>query len=132
MARPRSSWLRGVLAGPLRPAGEVGAAAAGGAAPKGLLNFLSAAQRPYTRRVRLSCGHGTDDVDDAGRTSRCTATSRGTARQGGTPAPGRTFQQHEALPCAHVIPSPEGPLYVKKEQQGAYDGTQHRTHNTAG
>ena len=42
MARPRSAWLRGALAGPLRPAGEVGAAAAGGAAPKGLLNFLSA------------------------------------------------------------------------------------------
>ena len=42
MARPRSAWLRGALAGPLRPVGEVGAAAAGGAAPKGLLNFLSA------------------------------------------------------------------------------------------
>jgi len=42
MARPRSAWLQGALAGPLRPAGEVGAAAAGGAAPKGLLNFLSA------------------------------------------------------------------------------------------
>ena len=42
MAGPRSAWLRGALAGPLRPAGEVGAAAAGGAAPKGLLNFLSA------------------------------------------------------------------------------------------
>ena|SRR5215510_2476560 len=42
MARPRSAWLRGALAGPLRPAGKVGAAAAGGAAPKGLLNFLSA------------------------------------------------------------------------------------------
>jgi hypothetical protein len=46
MSRPRSAWLRAALAGPLRPAGEVGAAAAGGAAPKGLLNFLSA---------RLSC-----------------------------------------------------------------------------
>jgi len=42
MARPRSAWLWSALAGPLRPAGEVGAAAAGGAAPKGLLNFLSA------------------------------------------------------------------------------------------
>src|SRR6516164_3637725 len=36
------------------------------------------------------------------------------------------------LLSAHVIPSPEGPLYVKKAQQGAYYGTQHRTRNASG
>jgi hypothetical protein len=29
LSRPRCAWLRGALAGPLRPAGEVGAAAGG-------------------------------------------------------------------------------------------------------